>query len=126
MRIVAGEFGGRRLLTPRSDAIRPSSDRLRQTLFDVLAHGYDDAVRSGPAGETHDDLDVDVLPGEGRTDISIVSPDDDGRGPAFVDADERAERSAVAEPRDTTFGEQSRLWFDALWDTISSNLLLTS
>ena len=30
--------------TPRSDAIRPSSDRLRQTLFDILAHGYGDAV----------------------------------------------------------------------------------
>ncbi len=44
MRIVGGEFGGRRLLTPRSDAIRPSSDRLRQTLFDILAHGYGDAV----------------------------------------------------------------------------------
>ena len=44
MRIVGGELGGRRLLTPRSDAIRPSSDRLRQTLFDILAHGYGDAV----------------------------------------------------------------------------------
>ena len=44
MRIVGGELGGRRLLTPRSDAIRPSSDRLRQTLFDILAHGYGDAL----------------------------------------------------------------------------------
>ncbi|MFE7836332.1 winged helix-turn-helix domain-containing protein [Streptomyces sp. NPDC057474] len=36
------------------------------------------------------------------------------------------ERSAAAAPRDTTFVEQSRLWFDALWGTISSDLLLTS
>jgi hypothetical protein len=31
-----------------------------------------------------------------------------------------------AGPRDTTFVDQSRLWFDALWDTISSELILTS
>ncbi|MEU5278594.1 GntR family transcriptional regulator [Streptomyces asoensis] len=31
-----------------------------------------------------------------------------------------------AGPRDTTFVEQSHLWFDALWDTISSELVLTS
>lgn len=31
-----------------------------------------------------------------------------------------------AGPRDTTFVTQSHLWFDALWDTISSELLLTS
>ncbi len=44
MRIVGGEFSGRRLATPDSDAIRPSSDRLRQTLFDILAHGHGDPV----------------------------------------------------------------------------------
>ncbi|GAA3497265.1 GntR family transcriptional regulator [Streptomyces prasinosporus] len=31
-----------------------------------------------------------------------------------------------AGPRDTAFVEQSRLWFDALWETISSELELTS
>ncbi|MEV1064697.1 GntR family transcriptional regulator [Streptomyces sp. NPDC050263] len=31
-----------------------------------------------------------------------------------------------AGPRDTTFVEQSHRWFDALWDTISSELVLTS
>ncbi|GGW45633.1 hypothetical protein FHS32_004056 [Streptomyces albaduncus] len=30
-----------------------------------------------------------------------------------------------AGPRDTAFVEQSRLWFDALWETISSELVLT-
>ncbi|GAQ67221.1 mannosyl-D-glycerate transport/metabolism system [Streptomyces scabiei] len=36
------------------------------------------------------------------------------------------ERGAAAAPRDTTFVEQSGLWFDALWETISSDLLLTT
>ncbi|MDQ0581879.1 FadR/GntR family transcriptional regulator [Streptomyces rishiriensis] len=31
-----------------------------------------------------------------------------------------------AGPRDTTFVKQSHLWFDALWETISSELVLTS
>ncbi|MGW0411106.1 winged helix-turn-helix domain-containing protein [Streptomyces collinus] len=31
-----------------------------------------------------------------------------------------------ADLRDTTFVEQSHLWFDALWETISSELVLTS
>lgn len=44
MRIVGGRFRGRSLAAPRTDAIRPSSDRLRQALFDVLAHAYEDRV----------------------------------------------------------------------------------
>lgn len=38
MRIVGGEFRGRPLATPRSDAIRPTTDRTREALFNVLAH----------------------------------------------------------------------------------------
>lgn len=44
VRIVAGEFRGRPLATPAGRDIRPSADRLRQTLFDILAHAYDDAA----------------------------------------------------------------------------------
>ena len=44
MRIVAGEFRGRPLRTPAGEAIRPTSDRVRQTIFDILAHSYGDPV----------------------------------------------------------------------------------
>lgn len=44
MRIVAGRFRGRSLTGPSSQSIRPTSDRLRETLFNVLAHAYDDPV----------------------------------------------------------------------------------
>ena len=40
MRIVGGRLKGRALHGPRSDAIRPTSDRLRESLFNILAHGY--------------------------------------------------------------------------------------
>jgi len=36
MRIVAGEFGGRRIRAPRSAWVRPTSDRVREALFSIL------------------------------------------------------------------------------------------
>lgn len=41
MRVIAGTLKGRRLQGPRDDRVRPTSDRLRETLFNVLA----DSVR---------------------------------------------------------------------------------
>ena len=40
MRIVGGRLSGRALRGPLSDAIRPTSDRLRESLFNILEHGY--------------------------------------------------------------------------------------
>lgn len=37
VRIIAGRFGSRRLAAPAGEATRPTSDRLRETLFNVLA-----------------------------------------------------------------------------------------
>lgn len=37
MRIIAGEFKGRRLLAPETEATRPVTDRVKQSLFDILA-----------------------------------------------------------------------------------------
>ena len=39
MRIVGGKFRGTALATPKSNATRPTSDRLRETIFNILAHG---------------------------------------------------------------------------------------
>ncbi len=36
MRIVAGELGGRRLGVPPGDAVRPTTDRVREALFSIL------------------------------------------------------------------------------------------
>ena len=65
MRIVGGDLGGRRLATPRSDDIRPSSDRLRQTLFDILAHGHGDAVRDARV--------LDLFAGTGALGLEALS-----------------------------------------------------
>jgi 16S rRNA (guanine966-N2)-methyltransferase len=39
VRIIAGELKGRRLLSPAGQAIRPTSDRAREALFNILEHG---------------------------------------------------------------------------------------
>ena len=39
MRIVAGKFKGAALAAPKSQATRPTSDRLRETVFNILSHG---------------------------------------------------------------------------------------
>lgn len=36
MRITGGEFGGRNLLVPKSDEIRPTQDRVREALFNII------------------------------------------------------------------------------------------
>ncbi|MFG1269169.1 16S rRNA (guanine(966)-N(2))-methyltransferase RsmD [Xanthobacter sp. DSM 14520] len=42
MRIVGGRLKGRALKGPSSSATRPTSDRLRESLFNMLAHAYGD------------------------------------------------------------------------------------
>jgi len=44
MRIVGGNFRGRTLVAPKSLAVRPTADRLRETLFNILTHAYGDPV----------------------------------------------------------------------------------
>src|SRR5215469_15220668 len=39
MRIVGGRYRGRRLLAPAGEAVRPTSDRAREALFNILSHG---------------------------------------------------------------------------------------
>ncbi len=44
MRIVGGRLRGRALAAPKSASIRPTADRLREALFNILTHAYGDPV----------------------------------------------------------------------------------
>ena len=51
MRVIAGRFKGRRLEAPTWEGIRPTSDKLRETLFNILAPHIESAkVLDGFAG----------------------------------------------------------------------------
>lgn len=47
MRIVAGRFRGSALAQPRSYAIRPTSDKVRQAIFNILLHSVDEFSLEG-------------------------------------------------------------------------------
>ena len=55
MRIIGGKHRGRPLSAPQGRAVRPTSDRAREALFDILAHGR---LADGPAYEGARVLDV--------------------------------------------------------------------
>jgi 16S rRNA (guanine966-N2)-methyltransferase len=71
MRIVGGRFGGRTLVAPNSQNIRPTSDRLRESLFNILAHRYGDAVTGARV--------LDLFAGTGALGLEAIS-----RGAAFA------------------------------------------
>lgn len=41
MRIVGGTLKGKSLFSPKDNAVRPTSDRVRESLFNILAHGIE-------------------------------------------------------------------------------------
>ena len=65
MRIVAGKFRGRALKGPTSNAIRPTSDRLRESVFNVLIHGYSDPIAGARV--------LDLFAGTGALGIEAIS-----------------------------------------------------
>ncbi len=71
MRIVAGRFKGRNLTGPSSMTVRPTSDRVRESLFNVLAHGYDDPITGARV--------LDLFAGTGALGLEALS-----RGAAHV------------------------------------------
>lgn len=71
MRIVAGEFRGRSLIAPTGNEIRPTTDRVRESLFSILENRYGDLL--------HDGKIIDLFAGTGAFGLEAVS-----RGAAFV------------------------------------------
>src|SRR6187551_1567929 len=71
MRIVGGRLRGRALAAPKSQAIRPTADRLRESLFNILAHAYDDPVSDARV--------LDLFAGTGALGIEAIS-----RGAGFT------------------------------------------
>src|ERR1700722_4514628 len=47
MRVVGGRLKGRNLASPSSRDIRPTADRLRESLFNILIHAYSDPIADG-------------------------------------------------------------------------------
>ncbi len=68
MRITGGKLGGRRLVAPQDDRVRPTSDRIRQAIFNMLQH------KDFGIGFTLDGAAVaDLFAGTGALGIEAIS-----------------------------------------------------
>lgn len=71
MRIVGGRLRGRPLASPVSGEIRPTSDRLREAIFNILLHAHEDAAAGARV--------LDLFAGTGAMGLEALS-----RGAAFA------------------------------------------
>jgi 16S rRNA (guanine966-N2)-methyltransferase len=65
MRVVGGRLKGRSLASPTSRDIRPTADRLRESVFNILTHAYSDAIEGARV--------LDLFAGTGALGIEAVS-----------------------------------------------------
>src|ERR1700760_4318911 len=65
MRVVGGRLKGRNIASPASRDIRPTQDRLRESVFNILTHAYDDPIQDARV--------LDLFAGTGALGIEAVS-----------------------------------------------------
>jgi 16S rRNA (guanine966-N2)-methyltransferase len=83
MRVIGGRLRGRALAGPKSAAIRPTADRLRESLFNILLHAYGDPVTGARV--------LDLFAGTGALGLEAIS-----RGATFaLFVDDGAEARAL-------------------------------
>jgi 16S rRNA (guanine966-N2)-methyltransferase len=92
MRVVGGSLRGRTLTAPKSQTIRPTADRLREALFNILVHAYDNPLAGARV--------LDLFAGTGALGIEALS-----RGAAFtLFVDDGAEARALLRENIATLG----------------------
>lgn len=93
MRVVGGSLRGRTLASPKSDAVRPTSDRARESIFNIIEHG------AAENDMTHVRV-IDLFAGTGALGIEALS-----RGARFCLFVEQAPASrALIRTNIETFG----------------------
>lgn len=68
VRIVGGKHRGRALATPTGSELRPTADRARQAIFNIIEHGLD-----GAGGGLEDAVVLDVFAGTGALGLEALS-----------------------------------------------------
>jgi 16S rRNA (guanine966-N2)-methyltransferase len=92
MRVVGGRLRSRPIAGPKGSGRRPTADRLRESLFNILAHAYGDPVAGARV--------LDLFAGTGALGIEAAS-----RGAAFVlFVDDGVEARALLRQNSETLG----------------------
>jgi 16S rRNA (guanine966-N2)-methyltransferase len=93
MRIVGGQFRGRPLAAPSDERTRPTSDRVREAIFNILAHGIADFELQGAKV-------LDLFAGTGALGLEALS-----RGAAYcLFVEQEAEARALIRRNVEAFG----------------------
>src|ERR1700754_4888511 len=71
MRVVGGRLRGRNIASPSTNEIRPTADRLRESVFNILMHAYENPIEDARV--------LDLFAGTGALGIEAIS-----RGAKFV------------------------------------------
>lgn len=96
MRVVGGEFRGRPLATPRDHSIRPTTDRAREAVFNVLAHRFGEKLEGARV--------LDLFAGTGALGLEALS-----RGGSYaVFIEESAEGRGLIRSNVEAFGLTGR------------------
>src|ERR1700694_3528249 len=92
MRVVGGRLRSRPIAGPKGDGLRPTADRLREALFNILVHGYGDPIGGARV--------LDLFAGTGALGIEALS-----RGAAFtLFVDDGADARALLRENVATLG----------------------
>jgi 16S rRNA (guanine966-N2)-methyltransferase len=100
VRIVGGRLRGRLLEAPASRAIRPTSERLRESIFDILAHRHAGVVEGARV--------VDLFAGSGALGIEALSRG--AKFALFVDNGPEARALLRANVEAFALGGVTRIW----------------
>lgn len=93
MRIVGGSLRGRSITGPQHEGLRPTADRVRESLFNILAHGVPELTLEGARV-------IDLFAGTGALGLEAIS-----RGAAFcLFVDSEAEARALIRNNIEKFG----------------------
>lgn len=66
MRIVGGKFRGRAIASPQHEGLRPTSDRVREAVFNILEHGIE-------GGDVQGKRVIDLFAGTGALGLEALS-----------------------------------------------------
>lgn len=99
MRIIGGKYRGKKLIAPNDASIRPTTDRMRETLFNMLEHGSGPGIRGAKI--------LDLFAGTGALGIEALSR---GAGHVtFIDNNPRSMKlikqntALIKSPENTTY-----------------------
>ncbi len=110
MRVISGKYKGKKLISPEGDDVRPTSDRIKETIFNILCSRC-----SIPGAKV-----LDLFCGSGALGIEALSRG--AKEVVFADADIRSVRLAkenlkkIGAPSDSVFNAEFELALKKLKD----------